>query len=475
MMIIKSSLVICFLCFTTVLSIDLTCLFRDYKFYGWKSVYSCETQGLNIKSANETIQNIMSSQDSQESQEKFDFHEIHYANGTKFTYNYVLGLLINEEKCNYFPANVKDFFPHLELLQISHSQLNFIVKGNFNGLLKLEFVRIISNNIFNIPEDTFMGAENIVDLKMYSNNIRSVDENGFRGLVNLENLEISKNLISSIELNTFKDLVSLKYLHLSENDIVELPSKLFETNLKLEKLFVRSNKLTTVNVDLFLPLQLLQQANFDGNPCIDVDAPEDMSIEYLKKTLKAECTGVQKKDIIPENLEKDKALEQLTNMKQLEEKVLVGIDEFKKQVQNVIEDVNQQSTNGKQLELKGHIEIDGFKKQVEKAIKDMNQQKLDINKKLLEMVDTQIQNRDEINLLLNKVSLNEMLLNQTLIKNEQELLKLQNKQSTNVWNFLLVIIFVFFVIAFLVLLSIKIKSKLAMKNQNIAMTEALID
>ncbi|CAO1373388.1 unnamed protein product [Diamesa hyperborea] len=309
----------------------MNCLFRDYKFYAWKSVHTCETNGLIIESANETISNIISYQENHESDDSSENHE---NKDTQLTYDHVLGLYINDQLCNYFPANVKEFFPHLELLQISHSLMNFIEKGNFNGLQELKFVRIISNKISNIPENTFMGAENIIDLKMYSNQIRTIDENAFRGLAKLENLEISKNYISSIELNTFKDLVSLKYLHLSENKIVELPSKLFETNLKLRKLFFRSNKLTTINVDLFLPLNSLHEANFDGNVCVDIDAPEDMSIDDLKSVMKEECTGVQK-NIIPENIEAHKST---INVKEIDELK----EEIDKKIENVIEHMHHQ-------------------------------------------------------------------------------------------------------------------------------------
>ncbi|CAO1326994.1 unnamed protein product [Diamesa tonsa] len=438
MMYIKSCIVIYFLCFTTVLSKDMSCLFRDYKFYVWKSVHSCETHGLIIESANETISNIISYQESHESHESDDGSENHENKDIQLTYDHVLGLYINEQLCNYFPANVKDFFPHLELLQISHSLMNFIEKGNFNGLQELKFVRIISNNISNIPENTFMGAENMIDLKMYSNQIRTIDENAFRGLAKLENLEILKNHISSIELNTFKDLVSLKYLHLSENDIVKLPSKLFETNLKLEKLYIRSNKLTTINVDLFLPLNSLKVANFNGNVCVDIDAPEDMSIDDLKSVIKEECTGV-KKIIIPENAE---ALKPTISVKE--------IDELKKEINN----------------------------QIENVVEHMSHEFGELDTRISEVVETQIKNRDDINLLLKKVSLNELLLNETLIKTEQELekIKLENRmnKSTNVWKVISIIICVVFGIAFIVLLLIVVKPKLQIKNQNFAMKETLI-
>ncbi|CAO1306543.1 unnamed protein product [Diamesa hyperborea] len=413
----------------------MNCLFRDYKFYAWKSVHSCETHGLIIESANETISNIISYQESHESNDGSENHE---NNDTQLIHDHVLGLYIHEQLCNYFPANVKDFFPHLELLQISHSLMNFIEKGNFNGLQELKFVRIISNNISNIPENTFMGAENMIDLKMYSNQIRTIDENAFRELTKLENLEISKNHISSIELNTFKDLVSLKYLHLSENDIVELPSKLFETNLKLEKLFFRSNKLTTINVDLFRPLNSLQVANFDDNVCVDIDAPEDMSIDDLKSVIKEECTGVQKK-IIPENFEEHKPT---INVKEIDELK----EEIDKEIKNVVEYINHQFTH--------------------------------LDTRISEVVETHIKNRDEINLLLNKVSLNELLLNETLIKTEQELekIKIENRinKSANVWKVISIIICVVFGIAFIVLLIIVVKPKLQIKNQNFAMKETHI-
>lgn len=437
MMCIKSLLVICFLCFTTVLSLEMNCLFRDYSFYAWKSVYSCKTQDFSVESANEAILNIIATH---ESVEILDSPETHDTNDTHLMHNNnnVKGLLIDDEKCNYFPANVNNFFPHLELLQVSNSKLNYIVKGNFNRLLELKFVRIINNNIFNVPENTFMGAENIKDLKIYSNHIRLIDENAFRGLVKLENLELSKNLLNVIELKTFKDLVSLKYLHLSENNIIELPSKLFDSNIKLEKLNIRSNKLTIVNVDMFIPLKLLQEANFDNNFCVDSDAPQDLSIEDLKKEIKENCTGARKK-VIPLNMEENIG----SNMKQLEEKVDNKLNEYKKQVQDALDDLKQQQT--------------------------------EIDTKLVELFKTQHKSKEGINLLHDKVSFNELLMNETLIRTKQEILKIKNKPTSNVWNFILIIIFVIFVAAFIVLLFIKMKSRIEMKNQNISMTEALID
>lgn len=283
---IKSCIVICFLCFTTVLSSEISCTFEDLKFYAWKTVYSCKTKGFKFESDNKSIMNITG------------VHENDLSNTN------VQGLNIDHADCNYFPTNVKDFFPNLELLQISFSKLNYIVEGNFMGLSELKFVRINSNvQIFNLPENTFKGAENIQDLKMYSNYIRKVHENAFRGLKNLENLELSKNLLSVIELNTFKDLISLKTLHLSENYIVELSSELFKTNSLLQKLFIRSNKLTTLHADLFLPLIYLKEANFDGNVCIDEDSPADLSIEDLKTEINENCTGLQKIKMISQNIE----------------------------------------------------------------------------------------------------------------------------------------------------------------------------
>lgn len=356
-------------------------------------------------------------------------HEINFTNSN------VQGLYIDHVDCNYFPTNVKDFFPNLELLQISFSKMNFIVEGNFIGLPELKFVRINTNvQIYILPENIFKGAENIQDLKMYSNYIRKIHENAFRGLKMLENLELSKNLLSVIEPNTFKDLVSLRTLHLSENSIVELSSKLFQNNLLLEKLFIRSNKLTTINNDLFLPLILLKEANFDGNVCIDNDAPADLSIEDLKTEINENCTGLQKIPI-PQNIE---------------QKVDENHEEIKEQFQ---------------------ILKDEFKVYFNKTyINEMN--KTDLSN----ITDVLIGMQDEFKPVMKQI-------NDTISKTQENLRLISDKSSENwtiVRNMFLILIFIIVVIVVTVVSYIaynkmKSKKKLRYRAQNFPLSEDLID
>ncbi len=166
--------------------------------------------------------------------------------------------------------NFGQSFPNLKVLRLQ-SFINELVPGllfdMLNGLTKLEYLELDSNNLASLPEKSFSYAGNsLKKLYLYKNSLNNLDLNAFANLTRLEILDLSHNELTELSPNILKELKNLRYFCIKNNLLAKLPENLFESNTELSSIDLSSNrKLVDFPVDLLNGLQRL--ANFSAAYC----------------------------------------------------------------------------------------------------------------------------------------------------------------------------------------------------------------
>lgn len=84
----------------------------------------------------------------------------------------------------------------------------------------------------------------------------------------LEGLTIENSQLKEIRKSNLKFFVKLKMLYLNNNKLQTLPGDLFEDNTELKHVNFNGNRLQYIGSDILSPLNKLEVAYFDDNPCI---------------------------------------------------------------------------------------------------------------------------------------------------------------------------------------------------------------
>lgn len=112
----------------------------------------------------------------------------------------------DERTVNYFPSNLCEIFPNLEMLVIFHSGLKDISSRDLKNLNNLEILWIENNDLKVIDADLFVNNPKLEFIAISSNKITRVNFGAFSHLQNLEKLFFEYNPCQST-LATNRDSV----------------------------------------------------------------------------------------------------------------------------------------------------------------------------------------------------------------------------------------------------------------------------
>lgn len=163
--------------FHTINCVNLECLYSDRNDYGYK----CDVSSLRIVS-----------KDDREVLKVFGTHQPR-RNDESVKFFDVIGKTVN-----FFPQNLHEFFPLLEILQIYGSNLREISGNDLRGFGEsLKILWLSTNELEIIEQNLFENTKNLEWVDFSYNKIKHVDARSFEILSQLKSLAFDTNLCHS--------------------------------------------------------------------------------------------------------------------------------------------------------------------------------------------------------------------------------------------------------------------------------------
>ncbi|XP_046555841.1 toll-like receptor 6 [Haliotis rubra] len=186
-------------------------------------------------------------------------------------------LLLQDLPLTSFPANLfecgSDFQSSLKIIDISHSKISTLKKGDFQSLKHLGLLDLSYNNLDTLPEEPFLGLSSLQTLDMSGNSFIELPTTLCVGdLFNLQELHLQGNAISYIAPHWFINMTELQIIDMSKNKLSIISDGLFSTLPKLEELSLKGNGLTIDSAkDLFHESRLMRRLDLSENNIRNID------------------------------------------------------------------------------------------------------------------------------------------------------------------------------------------------------------
>lgn len=107
--------------------------------------------------------------------------------------SYVHRFALKGLKWNFFPKNILDVFPNVNVLHIEDTNINSITSNDLKPFERLTSVTISGNKIEKITSDLFKHTPNLKDLDLDGNQIKIIESGAFDGLKKLNFFYIRDN------------------------------------------------------------------------------------------------------------------------------------------------------------------------------------------------------------------------------------------------------------------------------------------
>lgn len=241
-------------------------------------------------------------------------------------------LIMKKNKIKSIESAIQ-FYPDLELLDLSGNHLLKLPSRTFQYQKKLKEMHLNNNKISQIDVETFHGMELLQILNLRGNLVDQIEHNSFSSLLNLEELNLGQNRISEIKTDAFYRLYNLKILYLDDNSLNNVPAESFLPLTNLAELFIGVNSFTSLEKNGFEKLKKLTTLSLNGAQLHNISAGAfngleslrvlDLSSNRLSRVPTKEMSillrleeltiGMNDFEIIPE-----RAFEGLSNLHQLE-------------------------------------------------------------------------------------------------------------------------------------------------------------
>ena len=188
-----------------------------------------------------------------------------------------------------------NFYPELELVDLSSNSLVSIPDKSFSSQRRLRELRIESNKISSVTARTFSGlgrlevlglGHNLLDrlgdrvfrplrrlreLSLVQNRISEISAGAFTGLeAELRVLDLSDNLLEAVPSQALSRLTNLAELRLGQNNLRVLPDAALTGLAKLSLLDIGGNKLERVHEKAFSELRALTSLSLRDNELYQV-------------------------------------------------------------------------------------------------------------------------------------------------------------------------------------------------------------
>ncbi|XP_076335037.1 uncharacterized protein LOC143238571 isoform X2 [Tachypleus tridentatus] len=171
----------------------------------------------------------------------------------------------------------------LELIDLSHNNIDFIANYAFSKFSHLKTLLIASNRVWNLQEGIFLNLNQLQYLDLRRNKIQSFSSLIFQPLVNLRELRLDFNPLISVSAYSFQYLPSLQFLYLKKTKLKDIPSKLFLNNTELLNIILSGNNLTEVPVTALKYVPQLKYLDISANPIREINPFAFSELSTLEK------------------------------------------------------------------------------------------------------------------------------------------------------------------------------------------------
>lgn len=176
-------------------------------------------------------------------------------------------LRIEEHKVTEIPEKIFRDTPNLQRLVFWNGPLKEIPEGLFRATKKLKWASFWNNEIVKVHPNTYINLPELERINLGSNLLENLPDSIFANLKQLKWLILSNNRLIQLPSDLFKDLESLQYLHVGYNGIKELSDQQFVGLNSLIELTFYHNRLTHFSPQILnAQMENLVVLGLQGNP-----------------------------------------------------------------------------------------------------------------------------------------------------------------------------------------------------------------
>lgn len=171
---------------------------------------------------------------------------------------------------NSIPIEIFSIFENLKSLDLDSQKIQKIVPNSFANAKNLKYLNLNSNDIKMLETNSFIGCHSLEELHVSGTPLGSnIEQRAFNGLPKLEKLKLCCNGMSTIKENLFDKLTNLKTIELYTNQIQFVPENIFKFNLKLESIWLQYNQISSLSPKTFSKLVNLKSLYLYHNECVN--------------------------------------------------------------------------------------------------------------------------------------------------------------------------------------------------------------
>lgn len=181
-------------------------------------------------------------------------------------------LLILDSNVPHLPNSISNFFPNLQYFGVVRSNLEFIMRDNFEGMESLKMLDFRRNKLATLPDEVFSD------------------------LWNLRKIDLTGNFIKVLPYMAFHSMYHLTKFIANENLIELFDSDIFSNNHKLNEIHLWHNKIKAIRFDAkkftkLLVIDLRENVCIDDMIYLTVDVP---AFPVLQKQINQKCSSYVK-------------------------------------------------------------------------------------------------------------------------------------------------------------------------------------
>lgn len=180
-------------------------------------------------------------------------------------------LCIQSGSLREVPRLMGQYFPGLQTLYISKTEIKTLTPDLFLGLHNLTTIDLNSNYIENIKSGAFVAVKNLTTLILHSNRIRKISPRAFNGLKMLSTINLKGNNLKYVKPGTFNitgsptSLATFSEINLKGNRIKKLPDGLFAGVRAIKTLNLQSNFIGKIEEKVFHGVEMIFDLNLKKN------------------------------------------------------------------------------------------------------------------------------------------------------------------------------------------------------------------
>ena len=159
-----------------------------------------------------------------------------------------------------------NFYPELEVVDLSHNQLVSVPDRAFKSQGRLRDLRLNNNKISQLRHLTFAGLRSLESLDLRHNLVEVLPPDAFADLASLELLDLGKNRLGELAAGAFRGLGGLRVLRLDDNNLQAVPHEALADLASLAELHLHRNRIAVLAASAFLSVgSSLASLDLSGN------------------------------------------------------------------------------------------------------------------------------------------------------------------------------------------------------------------